>query len=153
MLLQLLLNNVDTWLMNTVEMSTRRNAKAKVPYSPGQAAKTAMAKTASRRVINRGSVAQTPVKSATPGSTTVVDKPSSVIAVADKADTLSTALRAELLELLRSTQSQVVARSSTTTSAHEGFPSLRTPEEPNGGRFRGKSHASNGQPALRGRFE
>ena len=128
MLLQLLLNDVD--LMNTVEMSTRRNAKAKVPYSPGQAAKTAMAKTASRRVINRGSVAQTPAKSATPGNTTVVDKPSSVVAVADKADTLSTALRAELLELLRSTQSQVVARSSTTTSAHEGFTAYELPRNP-----------------------
>ena len=44
--------------------------------------------------------------------------------------TLSTALRAELLELLRSTQSQVAARSSTTTSAHEGFATFELPQEP-----------------------
>ena len=30
-------------MMDTVKMSTKRNAKARLPYSPGQAAKTATA--------------------------------------------------------------------------------------------------------------
>ena len=84
-----------------------------------------------RRVINRGPVAQTPVKPVTPVGTTVVDNPSSGSTGADKGETLSTALRAELLELLRSTQSQVAARSSTTASAHgDGYSSYESPKIP-----------------------
>ena len=130
----LLLNIVDVCLMDTVKMSTKRNAKARLPYSPGQAAKTALAKTAARRSANRVTVVQrdvTVVKPVTPGATPVVENPKGGSEGAGKVDqTLSTALRAELLELLRSTQSQVAARSSTTTSAHEGFATFELPQEP-----------------------
>ena len=125
----LLLYIVDVYGYSEQEMS-KRNPKARLPYSPGQTAKTALGRTVGRRIINRGPVAQTPVKPVTPGGTAAVDNPSSGSTGADKGETLSTALRAELLELLRSTQNQVAARSSTTTSAHEGFASYEPPRIP-----------------------
>ena len=94
-----------------------------------------MAKTAARRSANRVTVVQrevTVVKPAvTPGTTPVVENPKDGSEGAGKVDqTLSTALRAELLELLRSTQSQVAARSSTTASAQEVFATYELPQEP-----------------------
>ena len=123
-----------TRLMDTVGWKmSKRNAKTRLPYSPGQTAKAALGKTMARRIVNRGPVAHrdvAPVKPVTPGDTTAVDIPSSGSTGADKSETLSTALRAELLELLRSTHGQVAARSSTTTSAHEGFSSYEPPKIP-----------------------
>ena len=122
-----------TRLMETVGLKmSKRNAKTS---SPGQAAKPAAllgGKTAARRpvlrvpiVLNEGA----PVKPVITADTAVVDKKESGSAGAGK-EALSSALRAELLDLLRSTQSQGAARSSTVTSSYEGFSSYELPKNP-----------------------
>ena len=116
---------------------SKRNAKTRQPYSPGQAAKPAVllgGKMAARRPVNRVPIVQkevTPAKPVIPADTVVVDNTRSGSAGAGNEDlTLSSALRAELLELLRSTQNQVAARSSTATSSYEGFSTFELPKNP-----------------------
>ena len=84
-------------LMDTVGLKmSKRNAKTRLPYSPGQAAKPALGgKTAARRSVNRVPVVQrevAQVKPVTPADTTAVDNPNSGSAGAGKVEqTLSTA--------------------------------------------------------------
>ena len=80
------------------------------------------------------------MKQVIPAATVVVDTTVDSNAGAGKHElALSTALRAELLELLRSTQNQVAARSSTVASSYDSFSAFELPENPTVEDFEGNN--------------